>query len=175
MKTAPPECFSRSLPLRQIHCAKAETSVRLRQQPPNRKFRLNRHQWDAFMPITLHIDHGHNEVHAVATGPIRYADIEKHLLTERNFQGLAYKELVDARDATLLFSLSPAEIRSIVILVRTLSKQSKLGPTAVLVSDDYAYGAMRVLEMLLEDVAEIKPFRDEQKARAWLATKSAAS
>jgi len=124
------------------------------------------------MPIILNIDHERKEAHAVATGPIHYADIETHLLAEGNFQGLPYRELFDARDATLMFSLSPSEIRSIVALVRTLSKESKLGPTAVIVADDFAFGIMHILEMLLEDVAEIKPFRDEQLARAWLAAKS---
>jgi hypothetical protein len=30
---------------------------------------------------------------------------------------------------------------------------------------------MRAMEMLLEDVAEIRPFRDEKIARSWLASK----
>jgi hypothetical protein len=34
---------------------------------------------------------------------------------------------------------------------------------------------MRMLEIFVEDVAEVRPFRDEQGARAWLASKSAES
>ena len=67
-----------------------------------------------------------------ATGPIRYAEVEKHLLEERNFRALAYKEFVDARDAALVFALSPEELRQIVGLIRALGQQSTLGPTAIL-------------------------------------------
>jgi len=44
------------------------------------------------MPIIMNVDHDRNEVDAIAIGPINYADIENHLLTERYFNGLAYKE-----------------------------------------------------------------------------------
>jgi hypothetical protein len=46
---------------------------------------------------------------------------------------------------------------------------STLGPTAVLVSDDVAFGVIRMLEVLVEDICEVRSFRDEQEARAWLA------
>jgi len=124
------------------------------------------------MPITIStIDHDRHELDVVAFGPIHYIDVERHLVEERNVGGLAYKEFFDARDASLLFALSPAEIRQIVSLVRSLCRQSKFGPTAVLVSTDFAFGIMRAMEMLLEDVAEVRPFREERVARSWLASK----
>lgn len=124
------------------------------------------------MPIVIRgIDRKLGELDAVAYGNIKYADIEKHLVEERNAEGLTYKEFVDARDADLVFALSPAEIRQIVSLVRSLCLQSKFGPTAVLVSTDFAFGIMRAMEMLLEDVAEVRPFRDEKVARSWLASR----
>ena len=122
------------------------------------------------MPIFLKVDHQRKQVDAVTMGPISYADVENHLLMERHFEGLAYKEFVDARSGKLL--ITPADIRKIVALIRSLSQESKFGPTAVLVSTDVALGIMQKLEMLVEDVAEVKPFRDEQEARAWLAAKS---
>ncbi len=124
------------------------------------------------MPITIQkIDHQHHEIDAVAFGPIHYAEVERHLVEERNLGGLPYKEFIDARDAGLVFALSPSEIRQIVALVRNLCQQCKFGPTAVLVSTDFAFGIMRAMEMLLDDVAEIRPFRDEKVARSWLASK----
>jgi hypothetical protein len=124
------------------------------------------------MPITIStINHDRHELDVVAFGPIHYIDVERHLVEERNVGGLAYKEFFDARDASLLFALSPAEIRQIVSLVRSLCRQSKFGPTAVLVSTDFAFGIMRAMEMLLEDVAEVRPFREERVARSWLASK----
>jgi len=124
------------------------------------------------MPIVIRsINHERNEIDAVAFGPIHHDEVEKHLVEERNIGGLSYKEFIDARDVELLFALSPAEIRQIVALVRNLCQQSKFGSTAVLVSNDFAYGIARAMEMLLEDVADIRPFRDEKLARSWLASK----
>ena len=125
------------------------------------------------MPIIIRVmDHERNEVEAVAFGPIDYAEVEKHLLEERTAEGLAYKEFIDARGAEFVFALSPVEIRQIVGLVRRLSQQSKLGPTAVLVSTDFAFGIMRAMEMLLEDVTDVRTFRHENLARSWLASTS---
>jgi|SRR5580700_5233288 hypothetical protein len=124
------------------------------------------------MPILIrNIDRERHELDVIAFGPINYAQIEKHLIEERNIGGLAYKEFVDARDAGLVFALSATEIRKIVALVRNLCQQCKFGPTAVLVSTDFAFGIMRAMEMLLDDVAEIRPFREERLARSWLASK----
>ena len=119
------------------------------------------------MPIIMKVDHERKEVDCVAVGPISYSDVVNHLLAERNFKGLAYKEFVDARGAGLVWT--PEQGRQIVGLIRSFSKESSLGPTAVLVSSDVAFGVMRMLEILVEDVCEVKPFRDEQDARAWLA------
>jgi hypothetical protein len=124
------------------------------------------------MPILIrNIDRERHELDAIAFGPINYEQIEKHLIEERNIEGLAYKEFIDARDAGLAFALSPTEIRKIVALVRSLCQQCKFGPTAVLVSAEFAFGIMRAMEMLLDDVAEIRPFREERLARSWLASK----
>jgi hypothetical protein len=126
------------------------------------------------MPITMSVDHEGRQIDAVAVGPISYADIEHHLLQERRANGLTYKEFIDARYATPAFVLYASEIRKIVALVRDLSKELKLGPTAILVRSEFALGVVHMLEIFLEDAAELKAFRDEDEARAWLATRPAA-
>src|SRR5271169_3115743 len=98
------------------------------------------------MPIILNVDHERKEVNCVAIGPISYADVDNHLSTERHFKGLAYKEFIDARGAGIAWT--PDEIRQIVELLRSLAQESKLGPTAVLVSTDVAFGLIRKLEAL---------------------------
>lgn len=118
------------------------------------------------MPIILSVEHKSRQVDAVAIGQVTYADVENHLLTERFFGGLAYKELMDARAAAM--NWTSAEVQQIVDLVKSLGLQSKLGPTAVLVADDIAFGMIRMLEKLLKGCAEVSPFRLEQEARAWL-------
>jgi hypothetical protein len=115
----------------------------------------------------MNVDHENKTVDAVAVGPISFAKVEDHLRMERQFDGLAYKELIDARGATPL--LTPDEIRQIVSLLQILGQESRLGPTAVLVSTDVAFGLVRMLQALVEDICEIRPFRDEKEARAWLA------
>jgi hypothetical protein len=43
-----------------------------------------------------------------------------------------------------------------------------LGPTAIIVVSDFAYGMMRMLEILVEDVCDIRPFRDRGEAEKWI-------
>lgn len=127
------------------------------------------------MPITIRVDHERRQIDAVAVGPITYAEIEHHLSEERCFNGLAYKEFIDARYATPAFVLYASEIRKVVALMRSLSKESKLGPTAILVASEFALGVVHMLEIFLEDAAELKAFRNEDEARAWLATRAPAA
>ena len=125
--------------------------------------------WD--MPILSTIDHEHSQIRAVAVGPVTYADVESHLQQEKAWKSLSYREFIDGRGAGLV--LTSADVRRIVEMLRSLSRESKLGRTAILVSTDYAYGLMRMLEMLVEDVCQIRVFREEQEARAWLNAMSA--
>jgi len=120
------------------------------------------------MPIIATVDHARREVHAIAVGPVSYDDIERHLLQERRWESLPYREFIDARGAGPTFT--PADVRRIVGVLRSLSGESPLGRTAIVVSSDYAFGLLRMLEMLVEDVCHVKPFLDEREARIWLAT-----
>ena len=103
----------------------------------------------------------------IAEGAIGFAEIRAHFLEERADGALGYHELIDARRATT--DVSASEVRRIVDLVRSEGRSVSLGPTAVLVSSDVAVGMLRVLEMLVEDVAAIRPFRDRRDAVRWLA------
>jgi hypothetical protein len=121
------------------------------------------------MPVTLTIDHDRSEATAVATGPITMADIRSHLESERLQRGLPYREWIDATQATA--DLSSAEARDVVDILRRLGRESALGPTALLVSNDVTYGMARMVEILLDDVADVRPFRvgEEADAKKWLA------
>lgn len=121
------------------------------------------------MPVQIAVDHANKMVATVASGPIRYADVENHLAEERYLGGLPYKELIDARSAEIFFT--PAEVRKVVALLQSLQGESRLGPTAVLVSDDVGYGVLRLLQVLVEDFLELRPFRGEKEARAWMGNK----
>ncbi len=122
------------------------------------------------MPVIVGVDHEHRQVNAVAMGSVTYADAKTHMQLEVREHARGYRKFVDFRGAGI--QISPSEIRQIVDGLRDLAQDEKFGPTAVVVSSDQAYGMMRMLEMLVEDVCEIRPFREEAEARAWLETRS---
>jgi hypothetical protein len=119
------------------------------------------------MIVTLGADDAGRVLRVVAEGPIDFAEIRAHLVEERADGALGYRELIDARRATP--AVSAADVRRVVDLVRGEARGLALGPTAVVVSSDVAYGMLRMLEMLVEDLAAIRPFRDYREAVRWLA------
>ena len=124
------------------------------------------------MPIQLSVDHEGRKVTAVATGDITMDDIRAHLFRERDDGGLPYRELIDASKASPV--LGTADARATVDLLRTLGNQHSLGPTAVIVPNDVSYGLVRMVEILLEGFAEIRPFRSTEiaDAKEWLETQA---
>ncbi len=118
------------------------------------------------MPITTTFDHQHRRVIARAEGPITLEQIREHLEEERQEPGLAYAELIEARDA--IPELSPADMRVLVAWLRWLGERTRLGPTAVVVSNDFQFGMVRMVEILVEDVCIVRPFREKLSAEIWL-------
>jgi hypothetical protein len=119
------------------------------------------------MSITVTPDHARRLLSVRAMGPITLADIRAHLEEERLVGGLPYRELIDARGYRPAFSAE--DVRSIVTLLRRLGRESRLGPTAIIVDSDDGYGMIRMLEILVEDVCAVRPFRDPEEAEKWLA------
>ena len=118
------------------------------------------------MPITATYDHEHRRVVAAAVGRITLDEIRSHLEEERQEPALAFTEVIDARGAIPDFP--PADVRVLVAWLRWLGERTRLGPTAVIVDTDFAFGMMRIVEVLIEDVALVKPFRDKLEAEVWL-------
>jgi hypothetical protein len=123
------------------------------------------------MPIRFIVDHTKAFVTAVVEGPVTLDEVLRHLDIERALKGLSYPELVDARTVELTFTAS--DVRVVVAWLRDASKHGPLGPTAVVVSTDVAFGMMRMLQMLVDDVCVIRPFRSLAEAEAWLDSGSA--
>ena len=118
------------------------------------------------MPITAIYDHEHRRVVATAVGRVTLDEIRSHLEEERQEPALAFTEVIDARGAIPDFS--PADVRVMVAWLRWLAERTRLGPTAVIVDSDFAFGITRMIEVLVEDVALVKPFRDKLSAELWL-------
>jgi hypothetical protein len=123
------------------------------------------------MIFTLAADDATRVLTVIAEGPIDLEAIRAHLVDERADGALGYRELIDARRATP--ALSAADVRRVVDLLRVEARALPLGPTAVVVTDDVAYGMLRMLGILVDDVASIRPFRDYREAVQWLASERA--
>jgi hypothetical protein len=120
------------------------------------------------MSIDFTVDHDRKEIIAHAVGPVTFDEVRGHLNRERDERGLAYRELIDARQATAEFS--PNEARQLVNLVKRLAEEGGFGPTAILVTDIMTYGMLRMLEILLEEVCHLRPFwaSESESAEQWL-------
>lgn len=119
------------------------------------------------MPIIMSVDTVRGRLHVVADGVVTYPEIVAHLMAERDESDLSLPELIDATLARI--DITSAEVRSIVDILRGFERTAALGPTAVLVADDASYGMLRVLEMLIDEVCHIRPFRRLDEAERWLA------
>lgn len=118
------------------------------------------------MGFVNRLEHERRQMFATIEGPVTIADIRHHLEVERAAGGLPYAEVIDGRRATVAFS--SADVRSVVAWLTGFARTHAMGPTAVLVSSPVAYGMMRMLEILAEDVCAIRPFLDPEEAEAWL-------
>ena len=118
------------------------------------------------MPITATFDHQHRRVIAVAEDRVTLDEIRSHLEEERQEPALGYTELIDARG--VIPDFPPADIRILVAWLRWLGERTHLGPTAVVVDSDLAFGMVRMVEMLVDDVCQVRPFRDKLDAELWL-------
>jgi hypothetical protein len=112
------------------------------------------------------VDTERSEVTTIAEGTVTLDEVRAHLHREKTDSALPYRELIDARNAVVRFSSS--EVQQIVELLRSLARSRRLGRTAVVVSSDVAYGIMKMLQILLEDVCMVQPFRNLAAATLWL-------
>jgi hypothetical protein len=122
------------------------------------------------MGFEYQVDHEQRRIMTQATGLISYPDIEAHMASEVRDRAHSYAELIDARQATADFTA--AEVRQCVHFLNKLATQSVLGPIAVVVSHDLAYGIFRMFGMLVEETCAIRPFRTLAEAQQWLGWKT---
>ena len=121
------------------------------------------------MPITHVIDRVRQRMFAQANGLITFEDLNAHLDAEERERGLDLPELFDARGAST--NVTPAQVRQLVNRAHTTLHKGPLGPTAIVVTDDMAFGMARMYAILgnpLGIVVEV--FRDIESAEQWLAS-----
>jgi hypothetical protein len=123
------------------------------------------------MPITHVIDRFRQRMWTRADGVVTLADIMAHLDAEARDRGLDLPELIDARDAST--NLTPHDVRLLVHRVRDMVRAQPFGPTAVVTTDDVAFGMARMFSILIEPARVVfEVFRDVARADAWLAQAS---
>ncbi len=118
------------------------------------------------MPITYTTDRARRRLFTVAEDSVTYSDIMVHLEKERVDNGLPMAELIDATWATVDFHT--ADVQRIVYRLRHLGRKNALGPTAIATGYDVSYGIMRMLEIMVADVCDVRSFRSCGKAEEWL-------
>lgn len=118
------------------------------------------------MPITYAYDATASVIHTVVTGDVRLRAIAEHLDAIGAEPWFPAPALVDTRQAAP--NIPSDEVRSVVEMFRRLGPQLNGVPIAVLVSSDVAFGLVRMMELMLDDVVTIAPFRDAASARRWI-------
>jgi hypothetical protein len=119
------------------------------------------------MPITYSFDAAQDLIHTAVTGDVRPGAIEDHLRAICAEPWFPAPALVDTRLAEA--NISSAEIRAVVEVFRKLGPRFNHAAIAVIVGSDVAFGLVRMIELMLDDVITITPFRDTASALAWLA------
>jgi hypothetical protein len=93
-------------------------------------------------------------------------DITEMVSTSGMAGVLHFPLLVDARNAR--FVIAAEEIPPFRDLVRQLATRSRLGQTAVLVSDENDLATIEILARNAEQYCRVKGFQDRNEAEQWL-------
>ncbi len=125
------------------------------------------------MPIVTNFDSVRSEVHAIAIEVLTFDDLRSHICLTRTSHDASHPELIDARKAEV--ALGRNDLERVADLFRREARETPLGRTAFVVTSDVAFGLIRSLEQMLEGVCEVRPFRKQDKARAWLAATGSAA
>jgi hypothetical protein len=118
------------------------------------------------MPITYSYDAADHLIHTIVTGDAHIRAIEDYLDAISAEPWFPTPALVDTRQVAT--NLSSPEVRRVVEMLRRLGPRLNGMPIAVIVSSDVAFGLTRMIELMLDDVITIAPFRDIASARTWL-------
>jgi hypothetical protein len=119
------------------------------------------------MPITHVIDRFRQRMFTQAEGLVTFADICEHLDAESRDHGIDLPELFDARPART--NVTAEEIRQLVRRVHDMVQKQPFGPTAIVTTDDVAFGMARMFSILVESAGvAVEVFRDLERALAWL-------
>src|SRR4051794_39962464 len=119
------------------------------------------------MPITYSFDGRDGRLLTHAEGVVTFDDINAHLDLEQRKRDLGRPEIIDAREAVT--SLTADEVRRLVRRSVEMLRNTEVGPTAIVTTDDFTFVMARMYALLSERVGvNAEVFRDMQSARSWL-------
>ena len=117
------------------------------------------------MPIYWTIDSRHQFVVVTAEGDVSRADADDYLDAIEGGGALAYRKLYDARAGNVV--MNHDEMMEIAVRLRSYHHRP-VGPLAIVLSDDKAEAAARVLGILASADRPIKLFTSLAPARRWI-------
>ena len=118
------------------------------------------------MPITCSVDRARQRLFTAVEGTVTHLEVMAHWEKKRDDNCLHLSELIDATQVAVAFSA--AEVLQIAQLLRDFVRRNALGPTAIVTGDDVSYGMILMLEILVKDVCDVRPFCDPGEAEEWL-------
>jgi hypothetical protein len=117
------------------------------------------------MPIYWTIDSKQQLVVVTAEGDVSRADADDYLDAIEGGGALAYRKLYDARAGNVV--MNHDEMMEIAVRVRSYHHRP-VGPLAIVLSDDKAEAAARVLGILATADRPLKLFTSLAPARRWI-------
>ena len=117
------------------------------------------------MPIYWTIDSRHQFVVVTAEGDVSRADADDYLDAIEGGGALAYRKLYDARGGNVV--MNHDEMMEVAVRLRSYHHRP-VGPLAIVLSDDKAEAAARVLGILASADRPIKLFTSLAPARRWI-------
>ena len=126
------------------------------------------------MPISHVIDRFRQRMFTQASGLVTLEDLNAHLDAEERERGLDLPELFDATGVST--NVTPAQIRQLVNRAHATLRKGPLGPTAIVVTDDVAFGMAQMYAILTRPLGiVVEVFRDVESAERWLASLTGAT
>jgi hypothetical protein len=119
------------------------------------------------MAITFVIDRFRQRMLTQADGVVTFEEVNRHIDEEERARALDLPELIDARGAKT--DITPEEVRRLIRRTAHIARTMPLGRTAIVTTDDMAFGMARMYSILTERLgAAVEVFRDLDSAERWL-------
>jgi hypothetical protein len=120
------------------------------------------------MAISYVVDRARGQMRTKVEGQVTVIDIVGHLDAVRREEAVPYVELIDARNVGQSH-LTATDIWRAAKLVLNIKIDTAFGPRAVILRDDVTFGLARIFTNIVSGQIPIEAFRDEDKAKEWLA------